>query len=309
MSEGTQFTLPVIAPFSLDLTVWTLRRRAKNVMDHWDGIYYSRIFVVNNKTYQLFVSQVRPLELDVKVNGFGTDIDVKKKLEYTLQKVLGVNCDLASFYLLAEDDPRISSLVRDFRGMKPPRFPSVFEALVNAISCQQISLDAGISVLNRLTETFGLPFESKDCIYHAFPRPEDLYQRSEDDIKKLGYSSQKARFIISLASLLMEKPHFLEEMEKQPRDDILESLLELKGIGRWTAEYALLRGFGRIDVLPGDDVGAQKNLMILLNLENRPKYDEIAEIIRSWQPYAGLIYFHLLLNSLQKKLNILGVNS
>lgn len=73
------------------------------------------------------------------------------------------------------------------------------------------------------------------------------------------------------------------------------------GIGRWSAEYTLLRGFGRLDILPGDDVGAQKNLRELLALEARPTYDQIKLLSQRWQPYAGLVYFHLLLEKLQRK--------
>ena len=75
-------------------------------------------------------------------------------------------------------------------------------------------------------------------------------------------------------------------------------LLQLWGVGRWTAEYALLRGLGRLDVFPGDDVGARKNLQRWLRLKKPLDYESVRRTLRQWEPYAGLIYFHLLLDRL-----------
>ena len=73
--------------------------------------------------------------------------------------MLGLDIDLSEFYRFADHDPGLQGLVRDFRGAKPPRYPSLFEALVNAIAGQQISLTVAIHLLNRLTQAYrrGLP--------------------------------------------------------------------------------------------------------------------------------------------------------
>ena len=84
-------------------------------------------------------------------------------------------------------------------------------------------------------------------------------------------------------------------------EEIIIFLSNLRGIGRWSSEYVLLRGFGRLDVFPGDDVGAKKNLKQLLELEKLPSYEEIKLLTYKWQPYSGLVYFHLLLEKLQNK--------
>ncbi|HRT41152.1 MAG TPA: DNA-3-methyladenine glycosylase 2 family protein, partial [Phycisphaerae bacterium] len=73
----------------------------------------------------------------------------------------------------------------------------------------------------------------------------------------------------------------------------------LTGIGRWTAEYVLLRGLGRWDTFPADDVGSQSKLQSWLHLEKRPNYDGVQQILASCKPYRGLIYFFLLLNQLR----------
>jgi DNA-3-methyladenine glycosylase II len=72
----------------------------------------------------------------------------------------------------------------------------------------------------------------------------------------------------------------------------------LRGVGRWTAEYVLLRGCGRLHVFPGDDVGAQKRLARWLGRPRPLDYAGVGRAVSRWQPYAGLVYFHLLLAGL-----------
>ena len=73
-------------------------------------------------------------------------------------------------------------------------------------------------------------------------------------------------------------------------------LTQLRGVGRWIAEYAVLRGFGRLQVFPGDDVGAQKRLAHWLGRSRPLDYAGVARAVAPWQPYAGFVYFHLLLH-------------
>lgn len=99
----------------------------------------------------------------------------------------------------------------------------------------------------------------------------------------------------------MKAPQELLSLETRSNEEICQRLLPLRGVGRWSAEYVLLRGFGRIEVFPGDDVGAQKNLQALFALADKPTYEQIQELTARWQPYAGFVYFHLLLDKLARK--------
>jgi DNA-3-methyladenine glycosylase II len=79
----------------------------------------------------------------------------------------------------------------------------------------------------------------------------------------------------------------------------MNSLLELRGVGRWTAEYVLLRGLGWLDVFPGDDVGARNRLAKWLHRSEPMDYESVRRTVDRWQPYAGFIYFHMLMESLK----------
>jgi DNA-3-methyladenine glycosylase II len=173
---------------------------------------------------------------------------------------------------------------------------------VNGIACQQVSLNLGIILLNRLTSSYGLTIKSsEDNISYAFPRPEDLSKLSPGDFRKLGFSRQKGHSIIELAQSIMVNQVDIEQLEKLDNAEVLSRLCQLRGIGRWTADYILLRGLGRIDVFPADDAGARRGLQQWLNINQPLDYEETQNIIAKWKPYRGLIYFHLLLNRLEKE--------
>jgi DNA-3-methyladenine glycosylase II len=83
-----------------------------------------------------------------------------------------------------------------------------------------------------------------------------------------------------------------------PDDEAVARLSKLRGVGRWTAEYVLLRGLGRTHVFPGDDVGARNNLARWLHVTTPLDYEGVREILSGWDEYSGLLYFHLLLERL-----------
>jgi DNA-3-methyladenine glycosylase II len=182
--------------------------------------------------------------------------------------------------------------------LKPPRFPSVFEALVNGIACQQLSLAVGITLLNRLSEAFGVGFREADHVQYSFATPELLAYARLQDLRKLGFSSNKSRALVELASAVASGGLDLEGLETVDNEEAVDQLLAIRGVGRWTAEYVLLRGLGRTAVFPGDDVGARNSLFHWLRLRKPLDYGGVGRALRKWRSYAGLIYFHLLMDRL-----------
>lgn len=297
--------LPVLPPFRLDFTVWALRRRETNIVDRWDGSQYLRVIVFNNIPVKITVvstSVMNETRIIVTLQAENAITDQIKEEAYLLiQKMLGLKIDLQPFYMLANKNDFLKALVQQHWGVKPPSFPSIFEALINSIACQQVTLDLGILMINRLAENFGLEFAEDGMKSHAFPRPEDLANISEKDLRKLGFSYQKVRAIKELATNVVSNKLDLTDLEEMTNKEIVEFLSSLRGVGRWSAEYALLRGLGRVSIFPGDDIGAKNNLQRLFHLDKRPSYEEIKELTSQWHPYEGLVYFHLLLDKLHAK--------
>ena len=299
----TRMTLSTASPFRLDLTSWALRRREKNAVDRWDGRQYTRVIVVGTSPVRLTVIQETTSAEPVLVVSLhpAADDQIREETELLVTKILGLTVDLQPFYVLAHDNELLRPLVEQFSGVRPPRFPSVFEALVNSIACQQVTLDLGIILLNRLTERFGPSVDGQGTIQHGFPAPTDLAEADEETIRQLGFSHQKARAIRELAADVVDERLDLACLDSMTNSEAVDYLSTIRGIGRWSAEYVLLRGLGRLDTFPGDDIGAQNNLQRLFHLVDRPNYEQIRELTCRWHPYEGLVYFHLLLEKLRTK--------
>jgi DNA-3-methyladenine glycosylase II len=301
MSQNLFFLQPV-SPFRLDLTVWALRRRPENAMDRWDGQTYCRVLPLPAAPVEVAVTQIKPPEtpeLRVLVQGQPLRSPVKAAVTSALERLLGLRIDMAEFYRFSmRHGGQLGQLATRFQGMKPPRFTTVFESVINAIASQQVTRTVGILFLNRLAANYGVALREKDAANHAFPRPEDFAGLCPTDLRQLGFSRQKGRAMIELAKSITEEGLDLEELAALTDEEAVERLCGLRGVGRWTAEYALLRGLGRTHVFPGDDVGARNNLQRWLHLADPLDYASVRRILNRWYPYGGLIYFHLLLDRL-----------
>lgn len=289
-------------PFRLDLTVWAIRRRPENKIDTWDGKAYERVLAVEGKPVLLRVTQsgtASAPRLDVTVSAPHLPATAEAAATAALERLLGLETDLGPFYRLAAEHRRLDELVSRFKGLKPPRFLTVWEGLVNGIACQQFSLTVGILLLNRLAALCGLRF-GEDAVRHAFPGPEGLAAAAPESLRAQGFNTVKTKALIGLGKAVSSGQLDLEGIADLDNQEAMARLLELPGVGRWTAEYVLLRGMGRIDVFPGDDVGARKNLARWLRLREPLDYGRVMRATSKWRPYRGLIYFHLLLDGLER---------
>ena len=154
----------------------------------------------------------------------------------------------------------------------------------------------GIGLLNKLAATYGAGVGGR--AQHAFPLPAQLAGIAPEALRSLGFSGAKARSLVALADAVETGAFDAEAIESLDDEEALAALTRLRGIGRWSGEYALLRGLGRLHVFPGDDVGARNNLARRLGRDRPLDYAEVQEAVRPWHPFAGLVYVHLLLANL-----------
>jgi DNA-3-methyladenine glycosylase II len=289
MSRST-FHLEPVPAFRLDLTVWTLRRRPDNAVDRWDGQTYRRVLALPAGLVEVAVTQVglpETPQFRVVVEGQTLRSPLKAAVISALERLLGLCIDLMAFYQFAARQGRLGQLARRFRGMKPPRFATVFESVVNAIACQQVTLTLGIRLLNGLTANYGPALQEGDGTVHAFPRPDDLAGLLPEAWRRIGFSRQKGRAMIDLARSITKGRLDLEGLAGLSDEEAIGRLRGLRGVGRWTAEYVLLRGLGRTHIFPGDDVGTRNNLQRWLHLAGPLDYGGVQRTLARWQRYGG----------------------
>lgn len=298
-----RFYLQPYAPFRLDLTAWALLRRSRNLIDRWDGTQYSRLLVIDGAPLHLAVRQTAPSdrpEIECIYSCVSRAIKFES-VSAAVERLLGLNVDMSGFQRLARRDSRLRDLIGRFGGFRPPRFPTVFEAAVNAVCCQQLSLEVGLELLNRLSARTGFRLKSAGESFFGPPEPRKVTGLAPRELRELGFSRQKTDALLELARVFADESDRLEDFSNVNDQEVMSSLMQLKGIGRWSAEYILLRGLGRLNIFPGDDIAAAKNLRQWLGIDRERqqfRYDEIRATLRKWNPFQGLVYFHLLLASL-----------
>ena len=193
-------SMEALPPFRLDLTAAALRRRPDNAVDMWDGHVYRRALTLEGGTIDVAVVQMERSaapQLTVTLAGAVLDQQTEEAARAALARLLGLELDLSPFYRHAEGDPLLHSLAQRFRGLKPPRFPTLFECLVNAIACQQLTITVGIRLLNRLADAYGAASGEGT---RAFPLPAQLAGLAPEALKSLGFSRAKAHSIVELAA-------------------------------------------------------------------------------------------------------------
>jgi DNA-3-methyladenine glycosylase II len=295
------FTLQPRTPFRLDLTVWALRRRAHNVVDRFEDGVWRRVLILDDSSVAIAAAQTRfgsSPEIEVRISGPRVR-SVKEEVAKIVTRMLGLDRDLSGFYRIARRDKRLLELADRLRGMKPVRYATVFEAFANAVACQLVSLSAGMHVLNRLSDAFGILTKLEGVApMRSFPTAATIARSTPDAMRALGLSRQKGEYLIGVAQLALDQnDRDFASIASLANDDALAQLLKIRGVGRWTAEYVMLRGFGRIDIFPGDDVGGRNKLFEWFGTDGEPTYARVGEMLKRWHPYAGLIYLHLVVNA------------
>lgn len=306
------FRLEPVAPYRLDLTVWVLKRRPDYIVDRWDGSTYQRTLLIDGCPVLLSVRQPgapNDAHLDVSLVGSEAAVARSDVARSTIERLLGTTVDLADYYRMAQNDELLGPVTRRFAGFKPTRYPTLFECLTNAITCQQVTLTFGLRVVSRLVERYGLPLETDLGLTHAFPSPAEIVHADPDVLREIGFSRQKARALIELAEGLQSGAIDFGSLDSLDDEAAIKQLVALRGVGRWTAEYTLLRGLGRLHLFPGDDVGARNTLRSWTGAAEPLGYDAVRTTLTRWQPYAGLLYFQMLLLGLEAKGQITATSS
>ena len=201
--------------------------------------------------------------------------------------------DLQPFYALAEGDRVLRRLIVHFRGMRVPQAPRVFEILISAIIEQQVNLSFAHKVKKALIDTYGRWVEFEGRRYCAFPEPAALAITTPRELLRLQVSGPKARYIIAISRLVLDGTLDLENLRQLEAALAHEKLLELKGVGNWTAQYVGLRALGHLDCLPAADVGLQKVIQYFYGLRKRPTPERAQKMARAWRGWRSYATFYL----------------
>lgn len=180
----------------------------------------------------------------------------------------------ATTYLSSKDPIMASAIVRVGTCTLTPN-PNVFEALVDAIISQQISVRAADAIMARL----------RAATPGGLITPQSLLQLEHDSLRAAGLSTPKARYVRDLTERVSGGILDLAHIEQLEDEEVINHLIAVKGIGRWTAEMILIFSLGRPDILPVDDLGFVEGVREAYALEVRPARKEMLDRGEAWRPY------------------------
>lgn len=287
--------MKVTSPYRLDLTVTALRRLPTNVVDILtpEGEY---VRALGDRTHPVVVQvrQTHPDQLSIRMRGADAAEDRKRALAQ-LRRILGVDRDLEPFYQAAREFSWLRPLLSRARGLKPPRYPDLWEACVMVILFQQISLQAASTITRRLVEALGTRMESEGVVHYLFPSAERVLGVPDRELRRYGLSPSKAATLRRVGEAIGAGELREEVLEAMPSPAAAEVLQRIKGIGPWSATVILLRGFGRLDVFPINDTSVAHNL----ELVSGGKRVDVGRLMAELGEQRGMLYYHLLLARLE----------
>ena len=296
--------LTPVAPFDLELSlryvcappVTAAHRGWPAGADHWSGREYRRVLWLGEKPLLLMLRNAglvdRPA-VDWQVAGDPLSEAEQKAVAEIARHMLSADVDLAPFYACARLDPVLTDLREQYCGLKVIRFPSLYECLISTVLEQQINLPFAAALKLRLLEQFGPCIEHGGRHWFGFPSPRALARLSPDKLRPLQISERKAGSLIAIARAFLEGKIEEAGLRQAPAEKAMEELMQLRGVGRWTAEYSLLRGLGHTDALPADDVGLQKTVGLLYGLKAPATPLNIRRRWRRLEPFRGYAAFYL----------------
>jgi DNA-3-methyladenine glycosylase II len=283
-------------PFRFDLALLYLRRSPLEVLDVIEDGVYRRALEIGGRPRLLEVRGEAAGEqprLQVSLLDGPASPDDLDEAASLVARCFRVDDEVAPLEILAAADPRFGALVRRVRGLRALIVPTAFEALVWAITGQQINVAFAYKLKRVLVERFGERVHHQDRAYHVFPTPRRLAELEPSELRPFQFSRQKARYIVGLAGQIVSGQLDLEGLGRLATEEARAMLLGLLGVGRWTTEYVLMRGLGARDELPAADIGLQVSAARVYGLAQRPSEQELRALAEPWAGWRSYYAFYL----------------
>jgi DNA-3-methyladenine glycosylase II len=195
-------------------------------------------------------------------------------------RLLGLPFDLEAFRDWVGDEPTLAPIVEQLSGFRPTLNPEPFEALVVAITTQQISLRAAAAIRGNLVRAYGVQHEHA----WAFPTRERIRELRPRHFTPLGFSRAKAEYVLELAHSDLD----LDALTMLDDDDVITAITAVRGLGRWTADWFLARHLARPRAWPAGDLGLRKAVSTFYAAGRSLSIEEVRRMSERFAPFENL---------------------
>jgi DNA-3-methyladenine glycosylase II len=265
--------------------------------------------VIGNKLYKLVKFQDVPVLLRIECLDQNTlriaflPSRLKKSIRAMIANYVwdwfDLQTDLKPFYRMARKDSILKQVAAAYFGLRILIIHDLFEAICWGIIGQHINLQFAYTLKNRFVASFGEKFSFDKESYYLFPSAKTIARLSVAELRDLQFTEKKSQYIIESAAVITNGDLTKKSLLNQKNfAGARKTLMELRGVGKWTAEYVTLRCLRDPAALPADDVGLQNALKYQLGLNHKPTADEIIQVSKgwkNWQAYATFYLWHSLI--------------
>ncbi len=186
---------------------------------------------------------------------------------------------------LRSHDPILKDLIERFPKPEFKKHTNYYHELVDSIISQQLSVKAARAIETRFKDLFG----------GSFPAPEQILEKDIEELRNVGLSRPKGRYIQDLALKIIDGTVNFDTIDSLSNDEIIAELTKVKGIGVWTVHMFLMFCMARLDVLPTGDLGIRNGIAKLYDLNNVPSEREVELIAEknNWHPYESVASWYI----------------
>lgn len=233
----------------------------------------------------------RHVEARLDIDGASNSIEAAS-MEHMVQRMLGLTQQVGIFEQTYRTHPQLGPLIARRPGLRVALSATPFEALTWAVTGQQISVSAATSLRRKLIQAAGLRHSSG---LGCYPDASRIAALSMEDLRQAGFSQSKAQTLLTVSRQVQNNQLPLASWitDLPPADEIQEQLLRIRGIGPWTVNYALLRGFGWLDGSLHGDAAVRRGLQTLLQSTEKISEDQAKQWLTDFSPWRALIAAHL----------------
>ena len=288
-----QLTLEPLPPFDFNLSAQIFSNGDERIQRYEDGVFSQTVRLGGAPARIRVSSQGTVAHPRLLVLVEPEDVDAAD-IEVLVTRLFNLKMGLLPFYEAVKSDPIMLQITRRLWGLRSPSTATVFEALVDSIIEQQISLKAAWSMQRRLIEAFGGALNLRGHTYFAYPMPENLAEASIEQLRACGLSGRKAEYVQGVAKLVAEGLD-QESFRSWSEEKIIEELSLIRGVGLWTAEMTMIRGMQKYDAFPSDDIGLRRIIAHYYYGGEKITGDEARRTAFAWSGWRGLASFYLVM--------------
>lgn len=289
LGGSNSFTLQTPAGYLSDYPLRILGRDTASISERVEGRTARKALMVNGRAVVLTLTFG---DSDIRCR-----VDSRAKLTSEIMaaahlvalRLSGLVIDPAGIARQAAMSAVVRRLISGRSQLRIPQTASVFEAIAWAIVGQQVNLSFAFQLRRTFVELAG----TRAGDLYAHPDAAAVAKLDYDDLTRRKYSRSKAEYLIDTARLIASGAVDPEEWPRIPATRVAQQLMHIRGIGKWSANYVMMRGCAFGDCVPLGDTGVSSGLLEFLQLEERPDIAEVERLMQQFAPYRSLATFHL----------------